>query len=257
MALAKNEFIPESIAIPAGAFLMGSEEGMDNEKPVHRVFLDAFRLGKYPVTNRQYEIYIDATGAAAPPFWNEKPFADPTKPVVGVSWHEAAAYCEWLTAMSGRLFRLPTEAEWERAARGGLEGRRYPWGDDLPDETACPGVDRVNGGPARAGAYPPNGFGLYDMCASVHEWCSDFYDADYYRISPETNPRGAASGSRKTSRGGSWRHQVRFSRCAARSSLNPAFRYADYGFRVAGDMGKALVLGEEIAKDTVKLLARK
>ncbi|HEY1374703.1 MAG TPA: SUMF1/EgtB/PvdO family nonheme iron enzyme [Candidatus Binatia bacterium] len=235
MAPAKNEFVPAMVAIPAGAFLMGAEDGMDNEKPPHRVHVDGFAIGKFPVTKREYKTYLAAANAAPPPFWSDSMFADPEKPVVGVSWHEAAAYCAWLAAESGLGFRLPTEAEWERAARGGFEGRRYPWGDELPDESACSGIDTLNGGPPRAGIYRPNGFGLYDMCASVHEWCSDFYAPDYYRISPERNPAGPPSGARKSSRGGSWRHRVKFSRCSARSSLNPAFQYADYGFRVARD----------------------
>ena len=234
MLAVKNEFTPATIAIPAGAFLMGSDHGMDNEKPVHRVYVDAFRLGKFPVTSREYKIFVDA-GGAPPPFWTDEMFAGPDKPVVGVSWHAAAAYCEWLTRASGLRFRLPSEAEWERAARGGADGQRYPWGDALPDAGDCPGIDSLHGGPPRVGLCPPNGFGLYDMCASVHEWCSDFYAADYYRSSPGRNPPGASSGARKSSRGGSWRHHVKFSRCAARSSLNPAFQYADYGFRVARD----------------------
>lgn len=233
MAAAKNEFIPETVVIPAGYFLMGSEDGMDNERPVHRVYVDGFRIGKFPVTNREYKIYVEATGAAPPPLWTEEMFAAAEKPVVAVSWHEAAAYCEWLSRTMGLRFRLPTEAEWERAARGNAEGRRYPWGDELPDENLRRGCDPDNGGPPRVGLYEPNDFGVYDMCAGVHEWCSDFYDADYYRASPEKNPPGAAAGARKSSRGGSWRHHVKFSRCAARSSLNPTFQYADYGFRVA------------------------
>ena len=236
MTAEKNEFIPATVVIPAGTFLMGSEDGMDNEQPVHRVYLDAFRLGKFPVTNREYEIFLKAAATPPPPFWSENRFADSAKPVVGVSWHEAAAYCKWLSAARGSHFRLPTEAEWERAARGGAEGQRYPWGGELPDENACPGIDTQSGGPPRVGLFQPNGFGLYDMCASVHEWCSDFYESDYYRVSPERNPPGAPAGARKSSRGGSWRHHVRFSRCAARSSLDPGFHYADYGFRVAAEL---------------------
>lgn len=236
MPAVKNEFIPATIAVPAGAFLMGAEDGMDNEQPVHAIYVDGYRLGKFPVTNREYEVFVDAAGAAPAPFCAEKTFADPDKPVVGVSWHEAVAYCEWLSGASGLKFRLPSEAEWERAARGGVEGQRYPWGDALPDASDCLGIDPAHGGPPQVGVYRPNRFGLYDMCASVHEWCSDFYAADYYWASPERNPPGASSGARKSSRGGSWRHHVRFSRCAARSSLDPGFHYADYGFRVAAEI---------------------
>jgi formylglycine-generating enzyme required for sulfatase activity len=95
------------------------------------------------------------------------------------------------------------------------------------------GCDSENGGPAQVGVNPPNGFGLYDMSEGVHEWCSDYYEYNYYRYSPERNPPGAAAGERRASRGGSWRHQIKFARCAARSSLPPSFSYSDYGFRVA------------------------
>ena len=233
MAPLKKEFMPALISIPEGDFLMGSEDGKDNEKPAHRVWVNGFMMGKFPVTNKEYEIFVEETGAQQPPFWLEAMFSHPDKPVVGVSWHDAVCYCDWLTDRIGKPFRLPTEAEWERAARGGKEGEKYPWGDELPSEKIYPGYDVETGGPERVGLNEPNGFGLYDMSASVHEWCGDFYDSNYYQISPEKNPLGPSSGLRKVSRGGSWRHHVKFSRCAARSSLNPAFKYADYGFRVA------------------------
>jgi formylglycine-generating enzyme required for sulfatase activity len=233
MSAEKKEFVPEMVLIPEGFFLMGSETGADNEKPRHRVWVDGFEIGKFPVTNREYRIFVEEAGAEEPPFWSEPMFAHPGKPVVGVSWHDAVGYCEWLSRRIGDSFRLSTEAEWERAARGGLEGKLYPWGDELPSETDWPGYDIESDGPERVGLCAPNGFGLYDMCASVHEWCSDFYDAGFYQNSPGRNPSGPSTGRRKASRGGSWRHKIKFSRCAARSSLNPAFRYADYGFRVA------------------------
>lgn len=212
---------------------MGSHDGPDNEKPAHRVWVDGFKIGKFPVTNAEYGIFAEEAGGLEPPFWRQEPFADPGKPVVGINWHEAVAYCEWLSKRTGENFRLPTEAERERAARGGSDGRQYPWGDEPPWERPYPGYDVKTGGPARVGAGEPNGFGLYDMSEGVHEWCSDFYDADYYHYSLERNPKGPPSGERRASRGGSWRHRIKFSRCAARSSLPPTFRYADYGFRLA------------------------
>lgn len=225
--------IPEIVIIPAGVFLMGCDSGQENERPVHGVWVDAFGLGKFPVTNEQYEFYLQATGAPPPKYWAEPSFADPLKPVVGVTWFEALAYCDWLSAQSGKSFRLPSEAEWEFAARGGREGALFPWGDAPPDELAMIGCDAVAGGPARVGVNQANGFGLYDMSEGVHEWCSDYYDYNYYGNSPERNPPGASCGERRASRGGSWRHQIKFARCAARSSLPPEFRYSDYGFRVA------------------------
>jgi len=225
--------MPDMAPIPEGPFLMGSEEGQENERPVHRVWLDRFGIGKFPVTNREYGIFVEAAHAPAPPFWTDAIFSGPDRPVVGISWDDATAYCNWLSRLVGRKFRLPTEAEWERAARGGREGCLYPWGDEPPWERPYTGCDPKTGGPQRVGLNEPNDFGLYDMSEGVHEWCSDYYDPRYYRYSPERNPPGPSSGQRRASRGGSWRHRVKFSRCAARSSLPPAFRYADYGFRLA------------------------
>ena len=191
------------------SFLMGSDDGRDDERPVHRVDLDPFALGTCQVTNAEYASFVDATAHPPPPFWNQPAFADPLQPVVGVSWFDAVAYCTWL----GPRFRLPTEAEWECAARSGIEGALYPWGNDPRHGYAT----RPMTAPARVGQSPPNAYGLHDMCENVHEWCSDWYDD---------------AQTRRASRGGSWRHQIRITRCAARSSLPPHLQYADYGFRV-------------------------
>jgi len=199
---------------------MGSANGADNERPPHRVWVDSFDIGACQVTNAEYARF------ERPPLIDQ--FADPEQPVVGVSWFDAVRYCEWLRGETGEPFRLPTEAEWECAARGGAEGLAYPWGDDPRTDYAMRPLD----GPERVGCGAPNAFGIYDICENVHEWCADWYGADYYAQSPERNPRGPENGTRRVSRGGSWRHQVKVTRCAARSSLPPEFRYADYGFRV-------------------------
>jgi formylglycine-generating enzyme required for sulfatase activity len=201
--------------IPAQSFLMGSDDGRPDERPVHRVWVDAFEIGVCQVTNAEYAAFANML----------TPFDDPQQPVVAVSWFDAVAFCEWL----GDGARLPTEAEWECAARGGVEGMRYPWGDELPANVEMDG-------PRVVGRGTPNAYGLYDVCENVHEWCSDWYAADFYTVSPERNPRGPDSGTRRVSRGGSWRHQIQFSRCAARSSIPPEFRYEDYGFRIARDV---------------------
>jgi sulfatase modifying factor 1 len=223
---------PALITVPAGWFLMGSETGQDNERPVHRVWIDAFRLAAYQVTNADYARFLAATGTLPPPFWTDTNFNDPSQPVVGVSWHDATEYCQWLAAASNQTYRLPTEAEWERAARGGVEGARFPWGDAAP-ESLPNYATRWQNGPEPVGQSPPNAFGLFDICGNVHEWCSDWYGTTYYAVSPDRNPRGPETGERRASRGGSWRHHIKVSRCAARSSIPPRFRYADYGFRVA------------------------
>jgi formylglycine-generating enzyme required for sulfatase activity len=229
---------PELIGIPAGWFLMGSDAGQDSEKPMHRIWVDEFLLAACQVTNREYDRFLRATNLSAPRFWSDPTFNHPEQPVVGVSWQEATSCCEWLSASTGKTFRLPTEAEWERAARGGCESALFPWGDTPPQSlpnyaNRCAAYWKT--GPEPVGGFEANAYGLYNMCDNVHEWCSDWYAPDYYAVSPERNPRGPETGGRRASRGGSWRHHVKISRCAARSSIPPEFKYADYGFRVACD----------------------
>jgi len=225
---------PAVVPIPAGWFHMGSEIGQDNERPLHRVWIDVFLLAACQVTNADYANFLGATSALPPPLWTDTNFNHPEQPVVAVSWFEAVKYCDWLSATSGRNYRLPTEAEWERAARGGLDGKLFPWGND-PPQSLPDYAQRWQSGPEPVARYTPNGYGVYDICDNVHEWCSDWFAAEYYSVSPERNPRGPATGQRRASRGGSWRHHIKVSRCAARSSIPPQFQYADYGFRVACD----------------------
>jgi len=217
---------------------MGSQDGADDERPIHRVEISAFEIAACTVTNAEWSRYVSSL--LGPRSSVESVMGgtedrgprteDPEAPVVAVSWFDAVHYCDWLSGAGGRGFRLPTEAEWECAARGGIEGARYPWGDERP-----PDEGRWINGPEPVGGGAPNGYGLYDVCTNVHEWCSDWYGADSYASSPARDPRGPAGGTRRVSRGGSWRHHVKVSRCAARSSIPPEFRYADYGFRVVRD----------------------
>lgn len=215
--------------IPAGVFLMGSDEGGDDERPIHRVYVDAFELAVYPVTCGEYDAFLQATNHGQPRDWQRDP-AKFDRPVIGVSWHDAIAYCEWYSREGARV-RLPTEAEWERAARGGIEGSRFPWGDEIPGWIPNGGRGPVDG-PWPVTLGEPNAFGLFGIAANVHEWCADWYAADYYASSPESNPQGPPQGTRRASRGGSWRHAVTISRSAARSRIDPSFRYTDYGFRI-------------------------
>jgi formylglycine-generating enzyme len=243
MATAHSQFQPSSfteplephlLEIPAGWFLMGSASGQACEQPVHRVYVDTFLLASTQLTNVEYERFLKSTKSAPPPFFNDPNFNHPQQPVTGVPWFEAERYCCWLAAQTKRAYRLPTEAEWERAARGDWEQKQFPWGDAPPQ--SLPDYEiRWQTGPEPVARYAPNQFGLYNICDNVHEWCGDWYSADYYAISPERNPRGPDQGQRKASRGGSWRHHVKVARCSARSSIPPEFQYADYGFRVACD----------------------
>ncbi len=223
---------PVMVRIPEGWFGMGCEAGREDEKPVHRVWVDAFELAAHQVKNAEYGCFLDARRAAQPPQWEDSNFNDPRMPVVAVSWEEATAYCQWLSGATGNAYRLPTEAEWERAARGGAEGLLYPWGDAAP-EFVPDYTTRWKNGPEPVGLYPPNAYGIYNLGDNVHEWCADWYDDTYYARSPERNPRGPEGGSRRASRGGSWRHHIKVTRTAARSSIPPEFQYADYGFRIA------------------------
>src|SRR5690242_10996530 len=120
---------PMMVHIPEGWFVMGCASGRDDEKPVHRVWVDAFEIYSYQLTNAEYARFVEATGSAPPPQWTQEHFNDPKMPVVAVSWHEASNYCAWLSSVTGKRYRLPSEAEWERAARGGVQGLLYPWGD--------------------------------------------------------------------------------------------------------------------------------
>ena len=219
----------ETVLVPGGAFGMGSEHGRPDERPRHRVRVGPFHFGLTPVTRAQYAPFLATGAVAAPPWWTDPAFADPAQPVVGVTWPEACAFADWLGARDGGRWRLPTEAEWERAARGGLDDALTAWGAALPAGEIPEGPLRA---PWPAGRGRPNGYGLLDMGTIVHEWCLDWYAAGYYAHAPERDPRGPDEGERRASRGGSWRHHVRWSPPAARSSLPPTFRYADYGFRV-------------------------
>jgi len=200
-----------------------SEWFMD-ETPHHVVYLDAFYMDIYEATNAQYKEFIDATGRKAPIYWND--LNAPNHPVVGVSWDDANAYSKW----AGK--RLPTEAEWEKAARGGLVRKRFPWGDEDPDDTRCNFEDKSI---TPVGSYPPNGYGLYDMGWNVREWCADWYDKGYYEISLRKNPQGPNSGDTRVLRGRSWGDfHPRYIRVSSRSHFGPSGANPDVGFRCVG-----------------------
>jgi formylglycine-generating enzyme len=215
----------DSVEIVAGWFWMGWADGHRSERPRHRVWTDRYAIRRAPVSNREYARFVAATGAAPPPWWSDPRFDRPEQPVVGTSWEDAARFCRWLTDDTGIAHRLPTEAEWEKAARGGLVDARFPWGEERP---AAASFDR----PPLPDETPANCWGLVGLSGVCHEWCLDWEDETYYARSPERSPEGPASGTRKVSRGGAWRHQDPWSPVAHRSSLPPGLRYSDYGFRV-------------------------
>ncbi len=218
------------VYVPAGPFKMGSTDGEEDERPIHTVTLDAFWIDQTEVTNAMYALCVQAGACNAPvdtTYYGDGAYAN--HPVVYVDWYQASNYCAWVGG------RLPTEAEWEKAARGGLEGKRYPWGDELP---TCQAGAR-NGAQYRGcdgltvavGTFQPNGYGLYDMAGNVWEWVSDWYDPDYYRNSPASNPTGPISGGGRVLRGGSWFDYVKDIRSAVRHGAIPDYSNDFAGFR--------------------------
>jgi len=219
----------EMVLIPAGEFLMGSATGAFDEKPVRQVYVDAFYMDKHEVTNRRFARFVKATGyrteaersgRRSGTWRHPMEESDTLKgkgdwPVAQVSWDDAMAFCSW----AGK--RLPTEAEWEKAARGGLEGKKYPWGDEEPRGRACYDRNSENARPDPVGKYAANGYGLFDMAGNVWEWCSDWYQANYYKGSPLKNPAGPSSGTARVVRGGSWLFVGDALRCAGRFHYSP------------------------------------
>jgi formylglycine-generating enzyme len=223
--------------IPGGSYGLGSpltEAGRYAGEPTpYQVTLKPFYLAVSETTNAQYARFVQATGHTAPLYWQDKNLNAPNQPVVGVSWHDAQEFCRWLSRETGRLHRLPTEAEWEAAARGGLVGRPYPWGRELPD---AGGRYRANYYPndfaddgfrlsAPVASFPSNGYGLFDMAGNVSEWCAD-----------EKTPVGGltpfAAPDYRVRKGGSWRARARDLRCAARKFSPPHTVDGFIGFRV-------------------------
>ncbi len=230
---------PAQVLVPGGDFVMGRKIAADDparyvDNAAHTVRVDSFTLDKTEVTNAQYLRFCQATGRKLPFFWGMKEFRCgpdfPDHPVVGVTWADAEAYAEW------RGMRLPTEAEWEYAARGGLAEKPFPNGDDLTAQdanfaTGCKGTEKVGG-------CAPNGYGLHDMAGNVGEWVSDYYEKDYYAVSPGLNPQGPPSGKFKVVRGGGWFAGKSCNAVHARTALPVYWVDFNLGFRCARSAGK-------------------
>jgi formylglycine-generating enzyme required for sulfatase activity len=208
------------VVIPQGTYLMGSADGDPDEQPVHEVSLDSFYIDEHEVTIGQYKKFMSETGHAKPDYW--QPELDRSNdPVVGVSWEDARAYAAW----AGK--RLPTEAEWGYAARGGSVPSKYPWGE-TPDPSYA---NFKSFGILPVKNLKPNGYGIYDMIGNVWEWCSDWYDADYYHVKTGNNPQGPVMGTYKVLRGGAWYCDEKEVRVANRFFALPGNKSYNIGFR--------------------------
>ena len=240
---------------------MGAANGEGDERPVHRVHVSEFFIGRFAVSQDEYARFIRATGYPAPAIrslpliatgerealfrelgaayvWqnDQPPPGRGTHPIVLVHYDDAVAYCAWLTEAIGRVVRLPSEAEWEKAARGGADGLRYPWGNEI-DPSRCNYLFEASAkrqrGTRPTGTYPPNQFGLYDMCGNVWEWVSDWYDSDYYGLGDVRDPKGPPEGTMRLVRGGSWVNEnASMLRTAYRHKVPPDTYAYSIGFRI-------------------------
>jgi formylglycine-generating enzyme required for sulfatase activity len=213
---ASSSLVPSTIFVPGGRFAVGA--AWVDGRPVREAEVRPLRVGLTPVSNASYAQFLAASAAVEPPWWRDPDFCDPEQPVVGVTWFEAVAYCDWLHDTIGGHWRLPTEAEWEHAAAL------------IPEGPARPAARR----PLRLGRGASNGFGLLDVGSAVHEWCRDWFTPDALQRTRRYDPRGPEKGERRVRRGASWRGLA----CAAswRDGLDPSDRAADGGFRVVREV---------------------
>ena len=257
-----DESLLQVARIPAGEFAMGADDGEEDERPAHKAYLDEFFIGTCPVTNAEYAQFIAETGHPSPAvrglplmvsgaleaefrslasgyFWTDgaPPQGREKHPVTLVTIDDAMVYCAWLASKTGEPVRLPTEAEWEKAARGGLEGKLFPWGNTLETSRAHflpqPGL-KAERGTVDVGSYPPNGFQLFDMAGNVWEWVADWYAPHYYASARYLNPSGPDSGFMRLVRGGAWVNaDAKYLRCSHRHKVPPDSYAYSIGFRIA------------------------
>lgn len=223
---------PKMVAIPGGSFMMGSNENSD-EKPVHAVTLSPFSMSATEVTFAQYDACVAFGGCDHYP--DDRGWGRGERPVINVSWDDAQQYIQWLNKETGKNYGLPTEAQWEYAARAG-SSTKYSWGDEVGRNRAnCDGCGSQwdNKQTAPVGSFAANAFGLYDMHGNVWEWCQDWYDDDYYKSSPTVDPQGPSSGEDRVGRGGSWGVNPEYARSANRGYDSPGYRYYFLGFRLS------------------------
>jgi len=232
--------IPEMVTVGAGHFWMGSDKRVDrdaedDELPQHRLYLSAYRIGKYPVMNEEYAAFAAATGHRVPYPWkgNQPPAEKLNHPVVNVSWDDAVAYCRWLSEATGQHYRLSSEAEWEKAARG-TDGRIYPWGNPPPNERRCNFKRNVDG-TTPVGSYPAgvSPYGCYDMAGNVWEWTQSLRRGYPYRSDDGREEQAESGSGVRVLRGGNYWNDSSGARCASRYRHRTGDGSYDGGFRLA------------------------
>jgi formylglycine-generating enzyme required for sulfatase activity/energy-coupling factor transporter ATP-binding protein EcfA2 len=229
------------VLVKGGKFMRGSGEDDVDERPQREIYLDDFMIGKYPVTNEEFKEFVDDGGYDKKEFWtreggHDRKWNASNFPVVGISWYEAEAYANWLSERTGYRYRLPTEAEWEKVARG-TKGFKYPWGENF-DKNSCNSFESGLHRTSPVGIYPKgkSPYGCFDMAGNVWEWCSDWYDDKYYANSPDRNPKGPSGGAYRVIRGGSWDRNAWFCRSAFRFHFDPRLRGYYLGFRLLQEL---------------------
>ncbi|MCF6241939.1 MAG: formylglycine-generating enzyme family protein [Bacteroidales bacterium] len=252
LALFVNAQTVDMVPVEGGSFYMGNDYSInEDEGPEHKVTLTSFLMSKYEITFDQFDRFCVATGWKKP---DDAQLGRGKNPVMNVSWESAVMFCNWLSRVDGydkcytitrdsaatvvtcdfsaNGYRLPTEAEWEYAAKGGSQSKGYAYsGGDNPDEVMWY-AGNSNGRPHPVGTKKPNELGLYDMCGNVREWCWDLYGKDYYKKSPENDPTGPEHGVQRVYRGGGWSYKLNYMRITARESMGPKKNYGNIGFRV-------------------------
>lgn len=221
--------IPEMVFVKGGSFMMGSEEGDDREKPIHQVVLDDFEIGKYPVTFEEYDAFCEATDREKP---EDRGWGRKARPVIRLTWNDAQAYAQWLSDQTDKSFRLPTEAEWEYAARGGQNSQGFLYaGSDEVEKVAW--YYKNSGDKTQpVGQKQANELGLYEMSGNVWEWCGDMYRSGYSQQPLKQNPKGPDSGAGRVVRGGGWAYVARTCRVSYRHYFPPGYRVPHIGFRL-------------------------
>ncbi len=257
------------VKIERGDFLRGSNEDDHDEKPQRCIYLAPFMIGRYPITNEEFKGFIEDGGynreefwttegwqwrnignISEPAFWHNRQWNGPNFPVVGISWYEACSFAEWLSKNTGKTYRLPTGAEWEKTARG-TNGLIYPWGCKF-DKALCNSYESLLRRTSPVGIFPKgkSPYGCMDMAGNLWEWCSDWFDSDYYAHSPDKNPKGPPGGSFRVIRGGGWFSDDLLCRASCRHYDCPSFRGVVVGFRLVRSVEEVEKVENNMEKGT-------